>query len=296
MAASSDGVVVTEMMLAKAAFTGNLESLTIWAQKGVRVTSARPLCVAAGGGYSAVFRQLEVVRLLVQQMGASVSQAMPHGPTPLKIATKRVNLALVQCLVVELGADVNQAMRDGRALLITAACLCNLAVVRCLFELGARIGAVDNYGNTALLASAGLGRYATMRYLLEEGGANMDDVNNHDDSVWDKLIVHFEDESEEEVEKEDSLALPGLLRVMVLRDAPPPALVALLPSEPARVVQEGTRLRARLPAYLAHRRAYLDSSCPRISLLPGVLRALIYTFEGPATTEELWATGLGTAP
>jgi hypothetical protein len=40
----------------------------------------------------------------------------------------------------------------------------------------------------------------------------------------------------------------------------------------------------------------LDLRCPRISLLPGVLRALIYTFEGPATTEELWATGLGQVP
>jgi hypothetical protein len=82
----------------------------------------------------------------------------------------------------------------------------------------------------------------------------------------------------------------------VLRDAPPTALVVQLSSELARVVQEGARLRAQLPAYLAHRRAYLDSHCPRISLLPGVLKALIYTFEGPATTEEIWATGLGTAP
>jgi hypothetical protein len=52
----------------------------------------------------------------------------------------------------------------------------------------------------------------------------------------------------------------------------------------------------RLPAYLAHRRAYVDLRCPRISPLPGVLRALIYGVEGATTTEELWATGLGTAP
>jgi hypothetical protein len=90
--------------------------------------------------------------------------------------------------------------------------------------------------------------------------------------------------------------LADLLRVMVLRGASPPALVALLLPEHARLVQEGARLRVRLPAYLVHRRAYLDLRCPRISLLPGVLRALIYTFEGPATTGELWATGLGTAP
>jgi hypothetical protein len=39
----------------------------------------------------------------------------------------------------------------------------------------------------------------------------------------------------------------------------------------------------------------LDLFCPRISVLPGVLRALICTFEGIATTAELWATGLGQA-
>jgi hypothetical protein len=173
-----------------------------------------------------------------------------------------------------------------------------LAVVRCLIELGARIGAVDNYGNTALLVSARYGRYATMRYLLEEAGASLNDVNNDWDSVWDKLIEYFvymvDDDDDDEVE--DPEALTGLLRVLVLRGAPPPGLVALLPPEPARVVRKGARLRARLPAYLAHRRAYLDLRCPRISPLPGVLRAVIYGFEGPATTEELWATGLGTAP
>jgi hypothetical protein len=136
-----------------------------------------------------------------------------------------------------------------------------------------------------------------MQYLLEEAGANMEDTRDDDTvlSVWDLLIEHLENAKERNQVEADSLALTSLLRVMVLRGAPPPALVALLSPAPARVVQEGARLRARLPAYLAHRRAYLDSRCPRISLLPGVLRALIYGFEGPATTEELWATGLGTA-
>jgi hypothetical protein len=88
----------------------------------------------------------------------------------------------------------------------------------------------------------------------------------------------------------------GLLRVMVLRGVSPPELVDLLSPETERVVQEGARLRAWLSAYLAHRRAHLDSRCPRISALPEVLRALVYSFEGPGTTEELWATGLGQAP
>jgi hypothetical protein len=142
-----------------------------------------------------------------------------------------------------------------------------------------------------------------VQYLLEEAGAAMDDVNNQGETVWDLLIWHLEgvrdDDSDYYANYRDVqanlTALTSLLRVMVLRGAPPPALVALLSPEPARVVQEGARLRARLPTYLAHRRAYLDSRCPRISVLPGVLRALIYGFEAPGTTEELWATGLGQA-
>jgi hypothetical protein len=57
------------------------------------------------------------------------------------------------------------------------------------------------------------------------------------------------------------------------------------------VVQEGARLRARLPAFLARRRALLDESC----LLIGPLQALVLGYEQPTTTEELWATGLGAA-
>jgi hypothetical protein len=198
---------------------------------------------------------------------------------------------VLRCLVQELGADVNQALH-GETPLILAAAKGYLAVVRCLIELGARVAAMDRHGYTALLQSAHYGQHAVMQYLLEEAGANMADTS-YDDTVWDLLTEHLKDEVE--VNRSDPAALTGLLRVMVLRGAPPPALVALLSPKPARVVQEGARLRGRLPAYLAHRRAYLDSRCPRISLLPGVLRALIHGFEGPATAEELWATGLGTA-
>jgi hypothetical protein len=277
MADNSRGVVVTDGMIVEAIQAGDLERLTIWARQGVQVRSVWPLAIAARSG------QLEVVRLLVRELGADVGQAY-HGLLPLMLAARINNLALVQCLV-ELGADVNQAMRRGGPTPFTfAACLGKFAVVRCLVELG------------ALLKSGLNGHYATMLYLLNEVGSNMDDVDGVGGIVWNLLIVHLE-EAHRKGEVENGLAaLTGLLRVLVLRNAPPPALVTLLSPEPARVVQEGARLRARLPAYLAHRRAYLDLRCPRISVLPGVLRALIYIFEGPVTTEELWATGLGTAP
>jgi ankyrin repeat protein len=152
MAENSDGVVVTEEMLTEVALAGDLNRLTIWAQQGVRVTSGYPLYSAARGGYSAV------ARLLVEQMGANVSQGMPRGPTPLSIAGFKGNLA----------------------------------VLRCLVELGAEVGAVENCGNTALLTSARGGHYDAMRYLLEEVGADMDHVNNDGDTVWDKLTLHLE--------------------------------------------------------------------------------------------------------
>jgi hypothetical protein len=291
MAENSYGVVVTEGMLIEAAGAGDLESLTVWARQGVRVTSGEPL-------YAAVCSRrghLEVLRCLVRKLGADVNQAALNQRTPLIHAAFLGNLAVAHCLI-ELGADVNQTARHGETPLIAAAAQGSLAVVRCLIELGARVAAVDNSGDTALLESALNGRYAVTQYLLEEAGANIQDVTNDGETLWDHLGEHLGDhldDDDDEVEA-NSDELTALLRVMVLRGAPPPALVALLSPEPARVVQEGARLRARLPAYLAHRRAYLDSRCPRISLLPGVLRALIYGFEGPATTEELWATGLGT--
>jgi hypothetical protein len=212
---------------------------------------------------------------------------------PLYVAARLGHLKVLRCLVRGLGADVNQVMR-GDTPLKSAAKNGHLTVVRCLVHLGAEVLTADSDGSTALLVSATNGHYPTTQYLLEEASANMDDVDNAGQTVWDMLTVHFEGECDKgEIDPDGRTRL---LRVMVLRGAPPPALVALLSPEDTGIVQKGARLRARLPAYLTHRRAYLDLRCPRISLLPGVLRALIYTFEGPATTEERWATGLGQAP
>jgi hypothetical protein len=116
----------------------------------------------------------------------------------------------------------------------------------------------------------------------------MDDATNGGVTVWDMLVVYLKEANQTEI-----LTLTGLLQVMVLRSAPPPALVALLSPEPGRVVQEGARLRARLPAYLERRRALLDAHCP--VLLP-TLRAVVHGYMELTITEELWATGLGTAP
>jgi ankyrin repeat protein len=155
--------------------------------------------------------------------------------------------------LVELGADVNQGMQDADDCtpLLHAAKVGNVAVVRYLVEAGAGIEAVGVLSDTALLVSASYGRFGAMKYLLEEAGANMDHVNAVGESVWDMLTEHLREvagEDDNEVEA-DAAALTSLLRVMVLRDALPPTLVAHLSPEHARVAQKGARLRARLPAY-----------------------------------------------
>jgi hypothetical protein len=224
-----------------------------------------------------------VLRCLVQELGADVNQTALHGETPLVVAARLGSLTVVRCLI-DLGAEVNQATSDGDTPLIVAAAQGCLAVVRCLIELGANIGAGDDQGYTALLESACNGQFATTQYLLEEAGADIQDVANDGETVWNLLRGHLQ--------RSEPAALTGLLRVMVLRGAPPPALVALLSPEPARVVQEGARLRARLPAYLVRRRALLDAHCP---VLQPPLRNLVHGYMELTTTEELWATGLGQA-
>jgi hypothetical protein len=78
---------------------------------------------------------------------------------------------------------------------------------------------------------------------------------------------------------------------MVLHDAPPAELTARLAPEHRQAVHEGARLRARLPAHLAQRRALLDAHCPLIA----PLQDLVHGYEMPTITDELWATGLGAA-
>jgi hypothetical protein len=247
MADNSSGMVVTEEMIITAADVGDLESLRIWARQGMRVKTSKPLWMAVAGEYPEV---LEVLKILVQ----------------------------------ELGADVNQAVHAGSPPLIMAAADGDLAMVRCLVELGASIDATDNFGDTTLLKSVRYDHISTMQYLLEHAGANMDDISIKGDTIWDLQAHHFDERR--------AIQPCGACRLPPGRgSAPPLALVARLAPDSARVVQEGARLRARLPVYLEQRRALLDAHCA--VLLPP-LRALVHSYMELITNEELWATGLGT--
>jgi hypothetical protein len=152
-----------------------------------------------------------------------------------------------------------------------------------------------------LLAAADSGELATAQYLLEHGGADIedtfsDDPLDDDKTIWVLLGVYLvegwinpDDEDDGLPYVYDAAVVTSLLRVMVLRDALPADLTESLSPEHARVVDDGARLRARLPRYLARRRSLLDAHCP---LIPP-LQALVHGYDEPTTTDELWATGLG---
>jgi hypothetical protein len=155
---------------------------------------------------------------------------------------------------------------------------------------------MDYFGETALLIAATSNQFApqvceTVQWLLEHGGANIMDTTTDGQTVWDALEdLMIDSDRNREIDSEyDFAAVTPLLRVMLLRDAPPGQLVIELSIEHKRIVVEWARLRAELPAYLLRRRALLDSHYPLIA----PLRDLAHGYEVPTTTEELWATGLG---
>jgi hypothetical protein len=197
----------------------------------------------------------------------------------------------------------------GESALLLAACHGKLEIVQWLLkEVGASVKETNHEGMNALLLSAQSGELSTLQWLLEHGGGMLTDVSQDGRTVWDLLEKHVsapnlrsthsdddddldEDGKASEVPPPDPVKVAALLRVMVLCGDPPDWLVEQLPPTHVSLVEEGARLRARLPAYLRQRRALLDAHCPLLA----PLRALVHDYTEPLTTDELWATGLGTA-
>jgi hypothetical protein len=245
---------------------------------------------------------LEVVVYLVEH-GANVAHTDRLGMTALHWAGNDGNLSCVTYLL-EHGARITERDNEGTTAFLFAALSGNLEVLQYLLssEGGASITETEVYGNTALLLAAGYGcKPATVQWLLEYGGAQITDTNNAGDSVWNvhldaslqvMLIDAYKKDDDDDkyvsidgeyVPTENTVALNALLCVMVLHGGPPESLVKDVAPPFQQIVQDGARLRARLPAYLAQRRALLDAHCP---LLPP-LQDLVHGYEEPTTTDEL---------
>jgi ankyrin repeat protein len=292
---------------------GDLEGVTELVEGGANMEE-----FDGTGGITALMRTCpkcrhDIVVYLVEH-GANAAHPDDHGVTAIHLACAHGNLPTAKYLL-EHGARITDRDSEGKtALLHAAECesyvdqhLC-LELIQYLLssEGGVSITETDNDGNTALLLAAGIDCYPVMvQWLLEYGGAQITETNKYGCTVWTvepyaglpdflrcayvKKKGEYVSIDDEYVPKKDIVALTAMLRVMVLHGGPPESLVAELAPPLQQIVQEGARLRARLPAYLAQRRALLDAHCP---LLPP-LRDLVHGYEEPTTTDELWATGLG---
>jgi hypothetical protein len=205
---------------------------------------------------------LSQVQWSLAEGAASIGEVDMFGCTALLLAAKNGHTEIVQWLLAEGGADIGDVATGGN-------------------------------GYTSLLLASANGKLKTTTWLLEHGGASIDELTTDRKTVWDLLKDHLIASAQDWIyyAAHDDATITALLRVRVLRGAPPPELTAELSSERALVVQQGARLRDRLPAYLLQRRTRLGECCPLIA----PLQALVHRYEGPMTTEELWATGLGAA-
>jgi hypothetical protein len=285
---------------------GNLERVKQLVEGGANIEEP------TGNGMTALLfaslnGRFEILVYLVEH-GANMAHISSIGMTALLYACTHTNLSSVTYLL-EHGARITERSEDGKTALLHAAEHTNLEIIEHLLssEGGVSITETDNGGNTALLLAAG--KFCPpilVQWLLEYGGAKITDTNNEGASVWtihglqclQVLLLNayamdgdgdFVFLDGEYIQDEETVEMTAMLRVMVLHGGPPESLTADLAPPLQRIIQDGARLRARLPAYLAQRRALLDAHCP---LLPPLLD-LVHGYEKPTTTDELWATGLG---
>jgi hypothetical protein len=285
---------------------GNLERIKQLVEGGADLEEIN------GGGETALSLAIsnahfEIMVYLVEH-GSNVANTDNCGMTPLHWACIMGSFSSVKYLL-DHGARITDRDSGGMTALLYAARSGHLKVSQHLLssEVGASMTETDIHGNTALLLAAGSDCHPPLfQWLLEHGGAQITNTNNAGETVWtvNRLYglpnlfkrAYMKDRGGEYdftdgkyVSKRDIVALTSMLRVIMLHGEPPASLVADLAPPLQQIVQDGARLRARLPAYLARRRAFLDAKCP---LLPP-LRDLVHGYEEPTTTDELWATGLG---
>jgi hypothetical protein len=276
--------------------SGDLERVKQLVEGGANIEETN------GDGMTVLFlgtihHHLEIVVYLVEH-GANVAHTTNGGMSALHWACIVGNLSSVKNLS-EHGARIAERDSRGMTALLYAALKRNCEVVQYLVspEGGASITETDDEGNTALLlAAAGDCCPPMVQWLLEYGGAQITDADNGGGSVWSAsrqsnsglantlINAYKKGRGGKYFSYGDKEALAAMLRVMVLHGGPPESLAKSWRHRSKRSCKTAL-LRARIPAYLAERRALLDAHCP---LLPP-LRDLVHGYEEPTTTDELWA-------
>jgi hypothetical protein len=127
----------------------------------------------------------EVLRSLVQDLGADVSKSGEDGVPPLAVAAFRGHLAAVLCLVNELGADLNQVDKWKRTALHLAVLGRHFHVVSSLLELRADVNKADRHGITPLILASIFGDLDVVRSLLDSRA----DINARSSTGITSLIV-----------------------------------------------------------------------------------------------------------
>jgi ankyrin repeat protein len=139
---------------------------------------------------------LDIVRCLVNELGADVNQAGifhaddDYGMNALHTAALHGHLDLVRCLLGELNADVDMEPSSGGNALFFAAIEGSLDVVRCLVrEFGADINYIDPVGDTALMAAARAKHAALTKWLVKAGAdPQARNANNENAADFSRMV------------------------------------------------------------------------------------------------------------
>ena len=116
---------------------------------------------------------LEIVEYLVGEGQVSVHAVDRDGDTPLHLAARKNRFEAAKYLVAN-GAFVNAVNRGGYTPLHLAAVVTDhLELTKYLVANGAFVHAVNMDGETPLHIAAWWGRLATVKYLVDEGKANI---------------------------------------------------------------------------------------------------------------------------
>jgi ankyrin repeat protein len=120
------------------------------------------------------FNKADVIRCLVNELGADVNQPDENGFMPLIIAVQESNLEMMRCLVADLGADADRASKRAATPLHIAAGKGKLEMVQCLVkEFDGDVNLGDGEGRTPSQFAALFGHVAIVRYLVKDLGADV---------------------------------------------------------------------------------------------------------------------------